>query len=388
MSGSTDRPITIRSLQIGNDWPGQRVGGLNRYFSEILRHLPRAGVQVRGLVVGPESIYQETEGLVKPFARSDDPMYKRLYCARREILNEIGSGNIDLLVSHFALYTPPLGLWTKRVPLTVHFHGPWAAESGVEHPTSRRQWIKHTLERSVYRRAKRIITLSRSFQSELVSNYGIDEKITRVVPGGIDLDRFNIRLRRLDARHRLQWPPDRPIVLAVRRMVRRMGLENLVDAMRTVVAVQPDVLLVLGGKGPLSSELQQRVVDYGLEGNIRFLGRIPEEDLAVAYRAADMTVVPSVSLEGFGMITLESLACGTPALVTPVGGLPEIMLPFAPQCVFANTSTAEMAGVLSDVLTGKITLPNEQSCREYAERFSWQNISEELSRVYEEALGP
>ncbi len=378
----------LRTLQIGNDWPTERVGGLNRYFVDLLRHLPAAGAEVHGLVVGPQSIDRETNGVVTAFARSKDPLYTRLWLARQAALRQLRAGSVDLIVSHFALYAAPLGGQAAKHPMVVQFHGPWAAESYVEGSAPLALRLKAGMERGVYRRARRLIVLSKAFQHELVTRYGIEESLIRIVPGGIDTDRFNNTVTRGEARLRLGWPQDRPILLAVRRLVRRMGLENLIDAMKAVVAVAPDALLLLGGKGPLTAELEQRLVERGLGGNVRLLGRIEEDDLPFAYRAADLTVVPSQALEGFGMITLESLASGTPVLVTPVGGLPEVVQPFAPECVFTDTSTEAIGRLLTEVFTGTRPLPSDAACREYAlKHFAWPLIAGRIRGVYGEALG-
>jgi glycosyltransferase involved in cell wall biosynthesis len=185
----------------------------------------------------------------------------------------------------------------------------------------------------------------------------------------------------------LGLPRDRPIVLSVRRQVRRMGLENLIDAVLDIRKQVPDILVLLGGTGPLMGELRDRIASQGLDQNVRQLGRIEDANLPTAYRAADLSVVPTQTLEGFGMITLESLASGTPVLVTPIGGLPEVILPFAPECVFEGTSSAVIAATLSDFLTGRSTLPSEKSCRNYATaNFSWPIIAAAVRRIYEEAL--
>ena len=113
-----------------------------------------------------------------------------------------------------------------------------------------------------------------------------------------------------------------------------------------------------------------------------------EADLPLAYRAADITVVPSLSLEGFGLVTLESLASGTPTLVTPIGGLPEVIEPLAPQCIFAEASTSAMASRLKEILLGSVQLPSEGECRGYAsENFAWPRIAEKVRTIYDEALG-
>ncbi len=379
--------LTMKTLQIGNDWPEERVGGLNRYYVELLRHLPQTGTQVSGLVVGSPAVVKQTKGAVQAFARRTDSLPRRMLLARRAAVAQLRGGNIDLIASHFALYGVALADWAGRVPTVVHFHGPWAAESNVEGAGSPARWFKQALERSIYQRAGRLIVLSKAFQSELVSHFGVDEGLTRVVPGGIDTERFNIASTRAKAREKLGWPTDRPILLAVRRLVRRMGLENLIDAMERVSEASPESLLLIGGSGPLADELRARVQERKLESRVRLLGRIEEADLPTAYRAADFTVVPTQSLEGFGMITLESLASGTPVLVTPVGGLPEVVQPFSPDCVFGDTSTTEIAAVLAEVLGGRRRLPSEEACRAYAvDRFAWPRIASEVRDVYTEAL--
>jgi glycogen(starch) synthase len=378
----------LRTLQVGEGWSDERITGLTRYFVELVRHLPPTGTEAKCLVVGSRDILEQTNGVVSPFARRQDSLLKRLYKARQFAQALTNQGKIDLVASHFALYTAPLGSSIKKIPLVVHFHGPWAAESDVEGSTLRRSQLKFAIERGVYRRARRLIVLSRSFQRELVSRYGVEEDLTRIVPGGIDTERFNVSVTRSEARRRLGWPEDRPTLLTVRRQVRRMGLEHLIDAMEHVRASCPEVLLLLGGTGSIANELELRIQERGLERNVRRLGRVSEADLPLAYRAADMTVVPSQSLEGFGLVTLESLASGTPAFVTPIGGLPEVIQPFAPQCIFAEASTAAMASLLLEVLLGKVHLPTQGKCRDYAvENFAWPLIAEKVRNIYDEAVG-
>jgi glycosyltransferase involved in cell wall biosynthesis len=314
-------------------------------------------------------------------------MQQRLRGARRAALDQIGNGQVDLIAAHFALYALPIADRLRGIPTVVHFHGPWAGESGVEGSAGINSRFKQAIERLIYSRAKRMVVLSRAFQQELVRRYGIAEELIRVVPGGTDLERFNTTLSRTEARRLLGWPAERPVLLAVRRLVRRTGLENLIDAAKLLVTRQPDVLVLIGGTGPLANELQRRITGHGLQNNVRMLGRIDDVDLPTAYRAANMTVVPSQSLEGFGLITLESLASGTPVFVTPIGGLPEIVMPFAPECVFEGTSSTEMAAALGEALRGDRLVPTQEVCRNYAaSRFSWTRIAERVRDVYEEAM--
>ena len=377
----------IGTLQIGNDWFGERQGGLNRFYSELLKNLPAVGVGVRGMVAGSSAVAAETGGVVRGFASPRDPLVRRLLAARRAGQQIMREDKTDLIAVHFALYGIPLLDELRKVPTVIHFHGPWSAESGVEGQSSLSSRVQRSIEQVVYRRGRKLIVLSSAFRRILVERYGIPEDRVRLVPGGIDLERFSDRLTREQARVRLGWPTDRPIVLSVRRQMKRMGLENLVDAAVQIKQTVPDVLILLAGSGAISADLKRRIQEQGLEDHVRLLGRVDDADLPDCYRAADVSVVPSQALEGFGMITLESLASGTPVLVTRVGGLPEVIEPFAPECIFAGTETAEIAALLIEFLRGGRTLPSSEACRQYAtDHFAWPVIAKMTRDVYLEAL--
>ncbi len=98
------------------------------------------------------------------------------------------------------------------------------------------------------------------------------------------------------------------ILFTVRDLEPRMGLKNLICAFKEVIKVVPDGYLVLGGQGPLKNNLVSLSQELGVEDYIKFVGFIPEEDLPDYYRMADVFILPTIELEGFGLITLEALA--------------------------------------------------------------------------------
>jgi glycosyltransferase involved in cell wall biosynthesis len=122
--------------------------------------------------------------------------------------------------------------------------------------------------------------------------------------------------------------------------------------------------------------------------SVKLLGYVPDADLPLAYRAADITIVPSTSLEGFGLVAAESLAAGTPAVVTPVGGLPEVVRGLAPQWVLAGTAATDLAEGIIGALTGRLGGPGPDACAAYARaNFDWPVIAARVRGVYAEALG-
>jgi len=376
---------SLRTLQIGDEWLPEREGGVARYYFELLRHLPADRASAVGLVVGSNEVAVSTQGRVQSFARPDAYLPTRLLRLRSAALPMMRGGEVDLLCCHFALYGIPLLDRLRAFPTVVHFHGPWAAESSLEGGSGYSQRAKANIERLVYSRARRLIVLSEAFRGELIHRYRIQEERIRTVQGGVDTERFNVDVTRQEARAYIGWPQDRPILLTMRRQVRRMGLENLVKAVGFLVPRHPDLLLLLGGSGPLAGALQVLIHELGLQRNVSLLGRVPDAQLPLAYRAANISIVPTQALEGFGLVTIESLASGTPVFVTPVGGLTEILRSFAPQCIFSSTSAKTMAGELGEALRGERHMPTEAECRAYSvERFSWNTIASQVVDVYEE----
>jgi len=384
---ATQPPTIIETIQIGSEWISEQSGGLNRYYSELVQELPKVGVGVRGLVVGSEQVAAETHGTVRPFAPLRASLPTRLTGVRASVRRAFAECPDGLFVSHFALYAAPCLDLQRGRPLVVHFQGPWSAESRIEGGGRLATRAKHWTESRVYKRAARLIVLSRAFARLLEERYDVPAERIRVIPGAVNTRRFLPTRSRADARRALGWPTDRPIVLVVRRLVRRMGLEDLLSAVRFAKIAVPDVLVMIAGRGPLSDELKQRTEAEGLSSNVRFAGFVPDEDLPVAYRAADLSVVPSVALEGFGLIVAESLAAGTPAIVTDVGGLPETIETLAPQCIVREAGAGPLAAMLVDALRGTLPLPSLAECIQHAQaHFDWSVVTGRVRDTYLEAV--
>lgn len=318
------------------------------------------------------------------------PGYRRLWNARRQVFGTLRSASTpDSLVvaTHFALYAAALLPDLSRLNHVVHFHGPWAAETAVEGRHQANVVMKRLMERAVYSSAKAFITLSEAFKDLLVKGYRIDPERISVIPGGIDLGQFSPGDRE-EARARLGWPSEIPVLFCVRRLVRRMGLEVLLDAFASIAMKHPDAMLMIGGRGPLRGELEARIGSLNLANRVRLTGFIPESQLALAYRAANLSIVPSQFLEGFGLAAVESLACGTPVLVSPVGGLPETVNGLNSSLIASERTGPAFADWIESFLNGKMALPTAEACWQYAKaNFSWPVIAERVKTVYWRAIG-
>lgn len=369
-------------MQVGAGWHHARPGGLERVFLELTSRLPAAGVGAQGLVVGEPSVAKESGGLVRAFAPADASMLTRLRGARRAARSALAEHPGALLVSHFALYGfALLGLPCRR--FIVHFHGPWSAESRAEGHRMLSFAMRRTFERAVYRRADACVVLSRAFGALLQRDFGVRADRIHVIPGGVSTERFASLPDRAAARRTLGWPSDARIVLAVRRLVRRTGVDRLVEAVPALRARVPNVQVLIAGEGPQSGALAARIDALGVGNAVRLLGRMPEEQLPLAYRAADLTVVPTVALEGFGLIVPESLAAGTPVMVTPVGGLPETVEDLSRAMILRDATSEAIAAGLAEALEGGRALPDAAACAAFARsRYDWKVVTRQVAALY------
>lgn len=378
-----DEAEDLRLLLIGDGWYEEKPGGLNRYWANLLRSLRDAGVSACGVIVGPASASPTG---VQAVGTDRQPLPLRLWCHRRAVRD--AAADATLVDSHFALYAfMPMVLGElRRLPLVVHFQGPWAEESLLIGSAPLRVAAKRLIETSVYRRARRVIVLSAAFKRILVERYRVSPWPVRVVPPGVDLVRFRPGDRR-SARARLGLPEDRRVAVAVRRLAPRMGLDVLLEAWARLDS-RSRALLLVAGEGPERGRLEALAARLRIESSVRFLGNVDDDQLVALYQAADVSVVPSVALEGFGLVVLEALACGTPVIATDAGGLPEALAAFDPRLIVPAGMPDPLAHRLDGALGGTTPAPDRDRCRRYAESFSWQQVARRHMDIYQQALRP
>ena len=359
-------------------------GGLDRFYFNLLRALPSANVEPIGIVAGDPASLPDPLSTVRSFGPLDTNLLHRWKRIRDCVPALVPKS--DLIVSHFAPYAFPVIDYCARKPFVIHFQGPWSGESAMEGDAAWKVAIKARLERSVYARGKLLIVLTQAFGDILTRDFGIDPRIVRIIPGGVDLAQFSSSRPKHEIRERLGWPVDKRVLFTVRRLVRAKGIDNLVAAVERIREKVDDFELIVAGVGPLARELEETIATKGLSQHVRLIGHIAEADLPDAYRAADLLIVPTVALEGFGLVVVESLACGTPALVTPVGGLPEVVRDLSPDLILDGYTVDDLTRGIVAALDGTTALPSEAACRAYAQRFDWKTIARRVGDVYREAL--
>ena len=231
--------------------------------------------------------------------------------------------------------------------------------------------ILRRLERRALRASDRIVVLSEFSRGLVQQTHARVLTPTVAIPAGVDLDRFLPAKDRAAVRHVLRLPENSLLLLTIRDLEQRMGIDTLFRALRSLSLAGRYQCLV-GGQGPLRGFLEKLAADLGLAERVRFLGYIPEEELPLYYQAADLFVLPSRCHEGFGLVTVEALACGTPVVATPAGASPEVLAPLDTRLLAADSEETALAEALTRALSFSSRELFRASCRHYAEsRFSW-----------------
>ena len=163
------------------------------------------------------------------------------------------------------------------------------------------------------------------------------------------------------------------------------GSGAAMPSLRLVLAELPSARLAIAGDGPLRAELEQRILGLGLVGSVLLLGRVSEDDLLAWYRRADLFVLPTQELEGFGISTIEALACGTPAVGTPVGGTPEILAEVDSRLLAASRSPRDLATTIVSVAKpeGLVELLAKRARARVVPSMSWPRVADRHLEIYE-----
>jgi teichuronic acid biosynthesis glycosyltransferase TuaC len=218
--------------------------------------------------------------------------------------------------------------------------------------------------------AAAIVTVSQALKETLAA-LGVNPGKITVLRNGVDLERFGPRDRTaIRARLGLQGP----VWLTVGNLIELKGVDIAVEALARV----PDNTLLIAGAGPEEHKLRRLVERLGLVARVRFLGAVPQTELCSYYNAADALVLAS-SREGMPNVVLEAMACGTPVVATPVGGVPELITTPEGGELMRERSPEALVRAWTTLQERK---PDRVATRKFAERLGWQSVIEAQCALY------
>jgi teichuronic acid biosynthesis glycosyltransferase TuaC len=212
--------------------------------------------------------------------------------------------------------------------------------------------------------AAAVIAVSAALKEALVEIGASGSKVT-VLRNGVDTELFRPPPDRAVARAALGFT--RPTLISVGLLIERKGHHRTIEAMTRL----PDFDLVIVGEGPEKDRLNALIAGLGVGERVRLLGARPHAELPLLYGAADASVLSS-SREGWANVLLESMACGTPVVASPIWGNPEVVRTPA-SGVITPENTAD--GIVEGVRRLFASMPTREATRAYAEPFSWDETT-------------
>jgi glycosyltransferase involved in cell wall biosynthesis len=186
-------------------------------------------------------------------------------------------------------------------------------------------------------------------------------------------------------RKKLGISEDTCVVLTVRRLVYKNGIDTLLESAEIAVKKNPKLVFVVVGKGPDFEEVKERIVQLGMQRNFRLTGFVPDEDLPFYYNVADLFALPSKSGEGLPLVALEAMACGLPVIATDVGGTSEVMSEDYGKLVPPNAPNSLAEAILKFSCKNLTALKKELRTM-MEQKYSWDLNVEKLSKIYEELI--
>ena len=378
------------------------------YVHDINRHLVRRGHSVTVVTPGDPSLAREDmfDGvrIVRfPLELPADLTYGRVAQSRvswlgrfarlavmahyleaqhRAILAEAREGQPDVIHAHWAIPTGPAAVLAARklgVPSVITMHGGDVyvnPEQGYDFPT---RWYVRPPLRWTLRHAGALTAITEDCRQHALRAGAPADRI-RLVFNGTDLRRFS------PADNGGRDPAFGPhMIFACRQLFPRKGIRFLLEAAAQLKPRFPDLRVVLAGDGFERPALTRLAEDLGMGSDVTFLGWVPNTELPPYYRAAAVSVIPSLE-EGFGIPAAEAMGCEVAVVASDAGGLPEVVENGVTGLVVPrgdSTALAQAIGSLLDDPERRRVMG--QAGRARALRlFDWDRSAEQFERIYRE----
>ncbi|UCG67080.1 MAG: glycosyltransferase [Deltaproteobacteria bacterium] len=390
--------LSVHSCPLGK-LGGENTGGMSVYIRELCRELGRQGHLVDIYTRAHEPIHDQIVELGKNArlihlraGREEEIEKLAIYPHLAEFACEVENFrkhnglHYDLIHSHYWL-SGWIGKWMQRwwdIPHITMLHTLGAVKNaigiGMNEPD-----LRINSEKALVRDCNRIIAPTEREKEYLIHYYDASPKAITVIPCGVNLELFR-SLEKEIARNYLGLD-GKGIILFVGRIVPLKGIDRLLMAMPYLENGQRLKLLVIGGDEYCRDEMKRlRSLAQSLQihDSVSFLGLVKHEDLPYFYSAADLCVLPSY-YESFGLVALESLACGTPVVATKVGGLESVIRQGETGYVVLDNTPFRLANKMALLLS----MSNKEaisSIRASVTKFSWSRIAEAIVNEYRAVL--
>ena len=388
---------------------GKDTGGMNVYVRELTRQLGQMGIHVDVFTRSQDDhvphvlhelgygnrVVHVPAGPEHPVSKEELPDYipqfvegvKRFACDK--------GIKYDLINSHYWLSGVAAASLSDAwggIAIVHMFHTLGEMKNRIARTEAEREGeYRLEGERQVLRRADRVIAATIAEVTQLRFLYKATASKLVVIPPGVDVSHF-YPIPADEAKMYVGLKPEDRMLLFVGRIEPLKGLDTLIQAMSSLQlpAKQRVHLAIIGGDPAASpremsaemARLQKLCDDLCVGQTVVFLGKRDQDKLPYYYSAAELVVMPS-HYESFGMVALESMACGTPVIASEVGGLAYLVKDGETGFTIPDQEPEMLCEKISWLLHDReLHASMSQRAVEYAQDYAWEKIAKQIVDVY------
>lgn len=225
------------------------------------------------------------------------------------------------------------------------------------------------------RNAEKVIALSSSL-AETTKQFGVSESKISIIPNGIDISKFPVGP--LEKREKQ--------LLFVGSLIKRKGVQNLLEAMIIVNRMSPEYELLIVGEGDQKQTLVEYVQNNDLSSVVKFLGTQSQSQVGELMRKSKLLILPSFE-EGQGVVLVEALASGTPCIGSNVGGIPDVISPDVGYLFEPGDSNQLVKAIIHFIENEKDWFDASKNARIKAEEnYDWNKLTDRIVEIYKAIL--
>jgi glycosyltransferase involved in cell wall biosynthesis len=368
----------------------------------------RVAYDARALSINKAGIGYYTNDILK-YIIANDPTINLFLISNKEIIFEKNKG-VALIETSGLLWKFNSNVWFQlKLPLIMKknkidlFHGTMAVLPMLSDVPSVvtiydlvleilpgsmhwKNWLPlKILMKASADKSTRIIAISENTKKDIMKFFGIEQEKIKVIYPGISNNFCPCKMEN-DRLILNNFNLSPGYILTVGTLEPRKNINRLLNAYKMLVSGEENIpqLVIVGGQGWLSQDINELVDTLGLREKVIFTGYVPDSDLPALYRGAEMLIYPSL-YEGFGFPPLEAMACGIPVISSNISSIPEVVGdagilvdPYSPD---------DMARAIAEVLRNEELRTHLKSAGiTRSVLFSWDKTAQETVKLYHEVV--
>ena len=387
----------MKILMLTWEYPPRIVGGIARVVNDLSKRLIKDGHEVTVLTYreGNLPYYEQDKGvevyrvdnfMINPNNFIDWVMQMNFNMVAKasEIIQK--EGKFDVIHAHdwLVAYAAKTIKQSFNIPIVATIHATEAGRnSGIR--DEQQKYINDTEWMLTYESTE-VIVNSNFMKGELQRLFGLPFEKINVVPNGVNLSSYSGIDRDYDFRRRYAMDNEK-IILFMGRLVYEKGVQHLIAAMPKVLSRYNDVKLIVAGQGGMIDELRRQADALGLGSKIYFAGYLKGKDVQKMYKAADISVFPSL-YEPFGIVALEAMLAERPVVVSDAGGLNEIVQhkENGMKCYSGNPNSIADS-ILELLFDGGLAAGCIKKAKaKVRNEYNWNKIAQDTHFIYQKAI--